>query len=135
MLRIPVLLVIFSFCSVVRAQAPIDRIYVFGDSYSDIGRGWVDSDGPTAVAYMAQRMGLTMVPSNTPDAEEKSLDFAVSGAPTGEKSKPSRSQRLPWTGNEKSGRGVRREGTAMPRSSSIPIRRSSLSRAALTTRR
>jgi phospholipase/lecithinase/hemolysin len=84
MSRILFLLVIFSFSSVVWAQAPIDRIYVFGDSYSDIGRGWVDSDGPTAVAYMAQRMGLTMVPSNTPDAEEKSLDFAVSGAPTGE---------------------------------------------------
>ncbi|HEY2038814.1 MAG TPA: SGNH/GDSL hydrolase family protein [Edaphobacter sp.] len=84
MARILILLVIFSFCSVVRAQAPIDRIYVFGDSYSDIGRGWLDSDGPTAVAYMAQRMGLTMAPSNARDAEEKSLDFAVSGAPTGE---------------------------------------------------
>lgn len=84
MLRIVVSLVVFSFSSVVWAQAPIDRIYVFGDSYSDIGRGWVDSDGPTAVAYLAQHLGLTMVPSNTPDAEEKSLDFAVSGAPTGE---------------------------------------------------
>lgn len=103
-----VLLVIFSFCGLTSAQrtastpaqkptgtsnpAPaavpgqssIDRIYVFGDSYSDIGRGWLDSDGPTAVAYLAHRFGLTMVPSNAHDATEKSLDFAVSGAPTGE---------------------------------------------------
>ncbi|HEU4634557.1 MAG TPA: SGNH/GDSL hydrolase family protein [Edaphobacter sp.] len=69
-----------------RAQtpSPIERLYVFGDSYSDTGRGWVDSDGPTAVAYMAQRLGLTLVPSNAHDAAEKSLNFAVSGAPTGE---------------------------------------------------
>jgi len=67
-----------------QAQTAIERIYVFGDSYSDIGRGWVDGDGPTAVAYMAQRLGVTIVPSNARDAAEKSLDFAVSGAPTGE---------------------------------------------------
>ncbi|QNI36062.1 SGNH/GDSL hydrolase family protein [Edaphobacter albus] len=59
-------------------------MYVFGDSYSDIGRGWVDSDGPTAVAYLANHLGLMLVPSNTPDAAEKSLNFAVSGASTGE---------------------------------------------------
>jgi len=67
-----------------QAQASVNRIYVFGDSYSDIGRGWVDSDGPTAVAYLAKRLGLTMVASSAPDAQGKSLDFAVSGAPTGE---------------------------------------------------
>lgn len=59
-------------------------MYVFGDSYSDIGRGYLDSDGPTAVAYLAHHLGLTLVPSNARDAAEKSLDFAVSGAPTGE---------------------------------------------------
>lgn len=84
MLRPLVLLVILCFCSFAKAQNPIERIYIFGDSYSDIGRGWLDSNGPTAVAYLAQRLGLEMVPSNTPDAEEKSLNFAVSGAPTGE---------------------------------------------------
>ena len=80
------LLVIFSFCGLSAAQKPasIDRIYVFGDSYSDMGRGWLDSDGPTAVAYLAHRFGLTLVPSNAHDAAEKSLDFAVSGAPTGD---------------------------------------------------
>ncbi|HEY0161498.1 MAG TPA: SGNH/GDSL hydrolase family protein [Edaphobacter sp.] len=66
------------------ANQAIDRLYVFGDSYSDTGRGWVDSDGPTAVAYMAQKMGLTLVPANAKDVDDKSLNFAVSGAPTGE---------------------------------------------------
>lgn len=81
-----VLLVIVSFCGHSRAQTQtsVDRMYVFGDSYSDIGRGYLDSDGPTAVAYLAHHLGLTLVPSNARDATEKSLDFAVSGAPSGE---------------------------------------------------
>jgi phospholipase/lecithinase/hemolysin len=69
-------------CGSARA-APVRRMYVFGDSYSDTGRGWVDSDGPTAVGYLAKRLGLEMVPSNAPDAKGKSLNFAVSGAPSG----------------------------------------------------
>jgi phospholipase/lecithinase/hemolysin len=77
-------LVLMVGCVHLNAQATVNRIYVFGDSYSDIGRGWVDSDGPTAVAYLAKRLGLTMVASSAPDAQGKSLDFAVSGAPTGE---------------------------------------------------
>ena len=63
--------------------APVKRMYVFGDSYSDTGRGFVDGNGPTAVAYLAKRLGLEMVASNAPDASGKSLNFAVSGAPTG----------------------------------------------------
>jgi phospholipase/lecithinase/hemolysin len=27
------------------------RLYVFGDSYSDIGAGYIDGNGPTAVFY------------------------------------------------------------------------------------
>ncbi len=64
-------------------SAPVKRMYVFGDSYSDIGRGYVDGNGPTAVAYLAKRLGLEMVASNTPRAGGRSLNFAVSGAPTG----------------------------------------------------
>jgi len=60
-----------------------DRMYVFGDSYSDIGAGYVDGNGPTAVAYFAQRLGLTMAPANDPSPGGKSLNFAVSGAQTG----------------------------------------------------
>ncbi len=34
------------------------RLYVFGDSYSDIGAGYIDGNGPTAVAYLGWLMGL-----------------------------------------------------------------------------
>jgi phospholipase/lecithinase/hemolysin len=63
--------------------APYDRIYVFGDSYSDTGAGYLDGDGPTAVAYLAERLGILLLPSNDPKAAGKSLNFAVSGAGTG----------------------------------------------------
>ncbi|MES2392609.1 MAG: SGNH/GDSL hydrolase family protein [Acidobacteriota bacterium] len=71
--------------AVVSAQAagPVNRLYVFGDSYSDMGRGWTASNGPTAVVYLAQRLGLEMVASTAKDISGKSLDFAVSGAITG----------------------------------------------------
>ncbi len=61
----------------------IERLYVFGDSYSDQGEGYLDSDGPTAVVYFAQRLGIRMAPSNTGDVKHKSLNFSVSGAQTG----------------------------------------------------
>ncbi len=59
------------------------RMYVFGDSYSDIGEGYLDGDGPTAGAYLAERMGTPLAKSNDPDGARKSIDFAVSGAQTG----------------------------------------------------
>jgi phospholipase/lecithinase/hemolysin len=64
--------------------AAFDRLYVFGDSYSDIGAGYVDGNGPTAVAYLAWQMGLPFTHAQAPNAGAKSLDFAVSGAQTGE---------------------------------------------------
>lgn len=69
------------------AAAPttaFQRLYVFGDSYSDFGAGYVDSDGPTAVAYLAWNMGLAFTHAKAPNAAEKSINFAVSGAQTGE---------------------------------------------------
>lgn len=60
-----------------------DRMYVFGDSYSDIGEGYLDGNGPTAVAYLAERLGFKLWPSNTADPRGKSLDYAVSGAQSG----------------------------------------------------
>ena len=63
--------------------APIHRIYVFGDSYSDIGEGYLDGNGPTSVAYLAERLGFALFPSNAEDAANQSLDFAISGAQTG----------------------------------------------------
>lgn len=65
------------------ASSSIAKLYVFGDSYSDTGAGYIDGNGPTAIAYLAQRLGLDLVPSNAPDTAGKSLNFAVSGAQTG----------------------------------------------------
>jgi phospholipase/lecithinase/hemolysin len=61
-----------------------DRIYVFGDSYSDIGAGYIDGNGPTAVAYLAEAMKLPFTHARDPQANRESIDFAVSGAQTGE---------------------------------------------------
>lgn len=63
--------------------ASFDRMYVFGDSYSDVGAGYVDGNGPTAVAYLAERLGMPLLPSNAPQTAGRSLNFAVSGATTG----------------------------------------------------
>jgi len=63
---------------------PYTRLYAFGDSYSDIGAGYVDGNGPTAVAYLGWLMGLQITSSKAPNAADKSLVFAVSGAGTGE---------------------------------------------------
>jgi hypothetical protein len=60
------------------------RLYVFGDSYSDIGAGYIDGNGPTAVAYLGWLMGLQVAPGKAAGAAGKSLVFAVSGAGTGE---------------------------------------------------
>ena len=60
------------------------RLYVFGDSYSDIGAGYIDGNGPTAVAYLGWLMGLPVASSKAANAAGKSLVFAVSGAGTGE---------------------------------------------------
>jgi phospholipase/lecithinase/hemolysin len=66
-----------------KAANEFDRLYVFGDSYSDIGEGYLDGNGPTAVAYLAERLGLKLLPCNAPNSSGQSLDFAVSGAQTG----------------------------------------------------
>src|SRR5262249_34975018 len=58
-------------------------LYVFGDSYSDNGAGYVDGDGPTAVAYLARRLGFELKPATKASAPSDSLNFAVSGAQTG----------------------------------------------------
>lgn len=65
------------------AMHAVKRVYVFGDSYSDIGEGYLDGNGPTAVAYFAGRLGLKLMPANDAETRGKSLDFAISGAQTG----------------------------------------------------
>lgn len=58
-------------------------MYVFGDSYSDSGAGYVDGNGPTAVVYLAQTLQVPFTFNTAPDAAGKGLNFAVSGAQTG----------------------------------------------------
>ena len=68
---------------------PYTQLYVFGDSYSDSGAGYVDGNGPTAVVYLAQRLGIPFTYYGDPKIRDEKnitegLNFAVSGAKTGE---------------------------------------------------
>ncbi len=65
------------------ALPPPERMYVFGDSYSDTGAGYIDGNGPTAVARLAERLNIHLLPANASNAGNHSLNFAVSGAGTG----------------------------------------------------
>ncbi len=64
-------------------QQAFSRMYVFGDSYSDSGAGYVDGNGPTAVAYLAEHLGFRLALPSDPEANSQSLNFSVSGAQTG----------------------------------------------------
>lgn len=63
--------------------APYTAMYVFGDSYSDMGARYLDSNGPTVPVYMAQAMGIDMTHSKDPEAGNRSLNFAASAAGSG----------------------------------------------------
>jgi phospholipase/lecithinase/hemolysin len=58
-------------------------LYAFGDSYTDSGAGYVDGDGPTAVVYLAQSLGIPFTYAGDENSEGKGLNFAVSAAQTG----------------------------------------------------
>lgn len=64
-----------------KSSRPYDQLFVFGDSYSDTGAGYVDGNGPTAVWYMAKDLGIDLViPGKAKPGA--SVNFAVSGART-----------------------------------------------------
>jgi cholinesterase len=62
---------------------PYTQLYVFGDSYSDSGSGYLDTNGPTAVAYLAQRLAIPFTFYGDPAYKTQGLNFAISGAQTG----------------------------------------------------
>jgi cholinesterase len=63
--------------------APVTMLYVFGDSYSDSGSGYADTNGLTAVAYMAQQLNIPFTWYGDPNSKGKGLNFAISGAGSG----------------------------------------------------
>jgi len=62
---------------------PYTQLYVFGDSYSDTGAGFPYADGPTAVAYLAQRLAIPFTYYGDPNSKGKGLNFSVSGGKSG----------------------------------------------------
>ena len=66
------------------AAPPYTMLYVFGDSYSDSGSGYLDTNGPTAVAFLAQRLGIPFTVYGDPHYNKtQGLNFAISGAQSG----------------------------------------------------
>jgi phospholipase/lecithinase/hemolysin len=63
--------------------APFTMLYVFGDSYSDSGSGYADTNGLTAVAYMAEDLHIPFTYYGDPNSKGKGLNFAISGAGSG----------------------------------------------------
>jgi phospholipase/lecithinase/hemolysin len=78
-----VILVGFSIGAVAAQKRPYTMLYVFGDSYSDTGAGYVDGNGPTAVAYLAKRLEIPFTYFGDPNSKGKGLNFAVSGGQSG----------------------------------------------------
>jgi phospholipase/lecithinase/hemolysin len=79
------------------AAAPYERVFIFGASESDSGNVYAltngamppsppyaqrYSNGPVAVEYMAQTLGIPLTYSANPAAGDQSLNFATGGALT-----------------------------------------------------
>lgn len=63
---------------------PYTALYVFGDSYSDSGSGYIDTNGLTAVAYLAQQLHIPFTWYGDPKySKTQGLNFAISGAGSG----------------------------------------------------
>ncbi|WP_296615517.1 SGNH/GDSL hydrolase family protein [Sphingomonas sp.] len=66
------------------STAAISQVIAFGDSLSDIGQGYVDGNGPTAIACMADRLGIDLLPGRMASSDcRASRCYAVSGAGSG----------------------------------------------------
>ena len=58
----------------------INDLFVFGDSYSDTGAYVVLSNASTAVGYLAQDLGITLVTPQNAQLGTNGINFAESGA-------------------------------------------------------
>jgi cholinesterase len=84
--RLSIALMLLASASTIAAQTPArpyTQLYVFGDSYSDSGAGYVDGNGPTAVVYLARRLNIPFTYYGDPASGTSGLNFAVSGAGSG----------------------------------------------------
>jgi phospholipase/lecithinase/hemolysin len=84
--RLSIALMLLASASMIAAQTPArpyTQLYVFGDSYSDSGAGYVDGNGPTAVVYLARRLNIPFTYYGDPASGTSGLNFAVSGAGSG----------------------------------------------------
>lgn len=89
MQRFLLLIVLVASVSLQAQSKPYTQLYVFGDSYSDSGAGYVDGNGPTAVVYLAQRLGIPFTYFGDPRTKaeqpiQEGLNFAISGARSGD---------------------------------------------------
>ncbi|MEX0332412.1 MAG: SGNH/GDSL hydrolase family protein [Puniceicoccaceae bacterium] len=73
-------------CALAEEQSQVHwtQLFAFGDSFSDSGAGYVDGNGPTAIVYAARELGIPFTHAADPDAGNKGLNYAFSGARTGE---------------------------------------------------
>ena len=84
MTRTAALALLGSVAAVSAAHATaFNDLFVFGDSYSDTGSFFVVTNGPTAVGYMAQDLGITLTTSQNPDPGTSGVNFAEAGAKVG----------------------------------------------------
>jgi cholinesterase len=60
-----------------------EKLFAFGDSYTDSGAGYIDGNGPTAVVYAALSLHIPFTYADDANSATKGLNFAVSGASTG----------------------------------------------------
>jgi cholinesterase len=60
-----------------------ESLYAFGDSYTDSGAGYTDGNGPTAVVYLATKLGIPFTYAGDPNSSGKSDGMRIRAATSG----------------------------------------------------